>query len=171
MIRFSLSWRIQLESDLGNTNLHHFAKQATGSHKLLGLSFLPWLHIVLKRHWQRVFASQKKISATFHGFSKLWKKSLDLMVISGNDLSSNSCPKQTPKRKKKCRPWVLTWRPACNAWPNVGFFKGRFKVISVETKKNSTTEFAEFQHKSGWLSHMAGHLPQGGRSPCLAGLI
>ena len=149
---------------------------STASHKLVGLGFLPWLHIVLKRHWQHVFA-KKKVSA----FSKLWKKSLDLMVISGNYLSTNSCPKQTHMWKKH-RPWGLTWRPACNAWPNVGFFEGQlrlsnqkklrpFQVDFCWEQKDSTTESAEFQHKSGWLSHMAGHLAQGGRSPCLAGLI
>lgn len=147
------------------------SQKSTASHKLVGLGFLPWLHIVLKRHWQHVFA-KKKVSA----FSKLWKKSLDLMVISGNDLSTNSCPKQTANCGEKNNADLEGWLGDLHATPGqmLDFSKASW---DCQTKKNCPrfklifTESAEFQHKSGWLSHMAGHLAQGGRSPCLAGLI
>lgn len=153
------------------------SQKSTASHKLVGLGFLPWLHIVLKRHWQHVFAKKKSIcffqivkeKSRPHG--DFWKLSVYQFL-----------PKANPNVKKKHRPWGLTWRPACNAWPNVGFFEGQlrlsnkkklrpFQVDFCWEQKDSTTESAEFQHKSGWLSHMAGHLAQGGRSSCLAGLI
>lgn len=170
MIRFSLSWSIQLESDLGDANFHHFAKKHRQSQ-----TGRPWLSPMASHCPQATLTTclrKKKVSV----FSKLWKKSLDLMVISGNDLSTNSCPKQTANCGEKNNADLEGWLGGLHATPGqmLDFSKASW---DCQTKKNCPrfklifTESAEFQHKSGWLSHMAGHLAQGGRSPCLAGLI